>query len=181
MANYRIVNGELCSDDELRHGKFKYTYKVRKNGRWVYYYNGDEKKAKTGRSLIGKPEVQRIKTYEQGWARGRKLNEANKKETDKASAMDALYKKENSFKGKAQKKLNKVVDVANDTKKSAVKTSKKWKVKHDMAIVKGLQNIDKAKVAANKKVSEIKKDAAKSIDRAEQWIDGLFGKKKKKR
>ena len=42
MSNYVIIHGRLheTSDDELIH--WKYVKRVKKNGRWVYYYDQSE-------------------------------------------------------------------------------------------------------------------------------------------
>lgn len=195
LANYRIVNGELRhSDDELYHKKFKYTYKVKRNGKWVYYYNGDEKNAKTGRALIGNPERYFISKHLQRSDREINLARADKKETKKANAMDALYKKTNSWQGKLQSKVNNAIgDVRIGAKKASKQlgyakyrtkdkiVSEKGKFKKDPeGYVKNLlgkatdsvkDTAGDVKKWANKTASQIKKESAETIDKAEKWIN----------
>ena len=141
MGYYAVTRSG--QDDELQH--FKYIYKEKKNGKWVYYYKGDFDKKdniKEGYAKVeGKPNS-RYGTYVHG--RGSEKKTVNVMRGNKLLTNSKTFTMKNGEQVKVEK-----VGLAKQGYDSAKKKIKKFGKKS----VKSLN---------------------KQIDRGQKWLNGLF-------
>lgn len=137
---YAVTSGQ---DDELKH--FKYVHKEKKNGKWVYYYNGDFDKKDNVREVYekvkGKPNS-KYGLYEHGRGPDKRVVK--------------VYKTNNLL-SKSRK-----VDFGSDGQ---------YKYR---GVGKIEQGYDSAKKKIKKIGRKSVKSLNKQIDRGQKWLNGLF-------
>lgn len=154
--NYIIHNGMLISSDELMH--WKYIKKVKKNGKWVYYY--DDSEVKKAEDNLKKAESDRVAANLKVYNTENDLKDI-RKNSDK-------YREKNYVNtDEYYKKINKLQDVYGERVTKLNKAEKK--------LDKAMKKYDNVRVK-HLAVSVIAKGAAFI---ANLFSGSLFSKKKK--